>query len=95
MNPRTRSCFAAAAIGTIIFGMAFAAAPYSCDGGAEFYFWCGVAGLLILFALPFAIRIANSVSVSIIWGLGFALFGAAVWVAGLLAAPVRILCRLF
>ena len=85
----------ALAIGVIVFASAFFAAPRSCDGGLTFYFWLGVASLVILSALPFIKPAGNTVAIRLAWSLGFTTFGAAVWIAGLVLANVRIMCRLF
>jgi hypothetical protein len=89
-------CFAGAAvISVVLFALAFVAAPKSCEGGLEFYFWSGVVALVALFALPFVTRPGDSVVIRFAWAFGFLLSGIAVWFAGLFAANVRILCRLF
>ena len=93
-NTRTFGLVAAIGIGAVVFGIAFVVAPYSCDGGLEFYFWFGVAALVVLLALPFVLRTNHSVRIRLAWGIGFAIFGAGAWLAGMFAAPVRILCRL-
>jgi hypothetical protein len=75
--------------------LAFVLAPRSCEGGFEIYLGCGVADLVAMLALPFVVRRGSSLVACMGWSLGFVLFGAAVWVAGLLVANVRFLCRLF
>jgi hypothetical protein len=85
----------ASAIGVIVFAAAFFAAPRSCDGGLTFYFWLGVASLVFLSALPFIKPAGNAVGMRLGWSLGFTTVGAAVWIAGLVLANVRIMCRLF
>ena len=85
----------AAAIGAAVIAIAFGAAPRSCEGGLTFYFWTGVASLLLLVALPFLAALGNSVAIRLVWGLGFGAFGACAWIAGLFMANVRIMCRLF
>ena len=78
-----------------LFAFAFVAAPHACEWGLTAYFWSGVASLLILFATPFALRTDRTILVGVGLGFGFAVLGAAIWFAGLFAANVRILCRLF
>ncbi|TAK79808.1 MAG: hypothetical protein EPO20_30720 [Betaproteobacteria bacterium] len=78
-----------------LFAFAFVAAPHSCEWGLTAYFWSGVASLLILFATPFALRTDRTTLVRVGFGFGFAVLGAAIWFAGLVAANVRIMCRLF
>lgn len=78
-----------------LFAFAFVAAPHACEWGLTAYFWSGVASLLILFATPFALRTDRTILVRVGLGFGFAVLGAAIWFAGLFAANVRILCRLF
>jgi hypothetical protein len=85
----------AAGVGTTMFGLAFVAAPRSCDGGLEFYFWGGVAALAFMLATPFAVRMSNSLLVCAGWSAILLVLGVGVWLAGFAAANVRILCRLF
>ena len=95
MNRRAASVASAAGIAAVVFALAFVAAPYSCERGLEVYFWGGIAALIALLVLPFATRIGSSFLICLAWGLGFVLLGGASWVAGLFAANVRIICRLF
>jgi len=85
----------AAAVGTIVVALAFFAAPRSCEGGLELYVWVGVAAIVALAVLPFAARAAATMPRRIAWSAAFTAFGIAVWIAGLFAANVRIMCRLF
>ena len=86
----------AAIVGAAVLGIAFAAAPRSCEGGLTFYFWSGVASLAVLAALPlFLMAAGRPVFVRLAWAAGFFGFGVAVWFAGLFLANVRIMCRLF
>jgi hypothetical protein len=78
-----------------VFASAFVFAPRSCEGGLDLYFWSGVAGLTMLAILPFVVRAGASLLGSIGWAFGLLLLGAGVWLGGLLAANVQILCRLF
>jgi len=84
-----------AAIAAIVFAAAFLLAPQACEGGLEIYFWCGVAALTILLGLPFVLRTGQSLLARIAWALGLVAFGIGVWLGGLLAADMRIICRLF
>jgi hypothetical protein len=85
----------AAAICATVFGLAFAIAPYSCEGGLPIYFWSGIAALVVLLASPFVLRTTVSTGMRIGLGLGFAVLGASAWIGGLFVAPIRIMCRLF
>ncbi len=93
---RPRLFFGAAAIvGACLLVLAFLAAPRSCEGGLEVYFWAGVVALVALAALPFAARAGASAPGRVAWSAAFVAFGVGVWLAGLFAANVRIMCRLF
>ena len=85
----------AAGVCAALFAFAFVAAPKSCEWGLAAYFWSGVAAVLALFALPALLRKDASVGKRIALGCAFAAAGLASWIAGLFAANVRILCRLF
>jgi hypothetical protein len=91
----THGVIAAGTISVVLFAFAFWVAPSACDGGFELYFGAGLVALLVLLALPFAVRSGSSILVRIGWALGFVVLGAVVWVAGLFAANVNFLCRLF
>jgi hypothetical protein len=84
----------AAAIAIALVALAYLVAPRSCQGGLEVYVWCGGAALLLLPGLPFAAHMGRSILVRIAFALGFFVFGASVWLAGLLAANVRFICGL-
>jgi len=84
----------AVSIGLVIFALAFVIAPHSCEGGLDLYFWFGVAALVALPALPFATRMSGSLLASLGWAVSFLVLGFGVWLAGLVAANVRIICRL-
>jgi len=85
----------AASIGLVVFVLAFVVAPHACEGGLGLYFWCGVAALVALLALPFATRMSGSFLASLGWAVGFLALGFGIWLGGLVAANVRIICRLF
>jgi hypothetical protein len=95
MTPIAKRFTFVGGISAALFLSAFAVAPKACEGGLEVYFWAGVAGLVALLALPLVVRTGSSLLGSLAWSSAFVLFGAAVWVAGLSAANVRIICRLF
>ena len=95
VNRRALVLGVAAAIGAIVFGLAYALAPRACEGGFDLYVWSGIAALVALFALPFVARVGHSVAGSIGWAFGLTTFGLAVWIAGLVTANVFVLCRLF
>ncbi len=77
------------------FVLAFIVAPRSCEGGLTFYFWSGVVSLIALAALPLSMALGRSIGIRLAWALGFFAFGFAAWFAGLFAANVQIMCRLF
>ena len=94
--PRPNATFiAAAALALGVFALAFVTAPRSCEGGLELYFWAGVVALIALAAAPFVGRLGATMAGRVAWSVVFLAFGVAVWLAGLFAANVRIMCRLF
>ena len=95
VSPNERGLAGAAGIGAATFAVAFAAAPRSCAGGLGFYFWFGVAATLAMLAMPFVVHRDRSLLIRIGWSAGLALSGAAIWIAGMFVANVRIICRLF
>jgi hypothetical protein len=78
-----------------LFAIAFAAAPKSCEGGLEFYFWSGIAALIALFAVPVALRADLSALRRAAYGAAFSVVGGATWCLGLFVANIRFICRLF
>ena len=93
---RTSLCIVAATVVLLLLvSIAFIVAPRACEGGFEIYLQCGVVALIVLAALPFALRTGNSLALRMVSGLGFVVLGAAAWVAGLVVANVNFLCRLF
>jgi len=84
----------AVAISAALVVLAYVVAPRACKGGAELYVWCGGAALLLLLALPFAMRIGRSMLGRTAYALGFLVFGTGAWFAGLFAANVRFICGL-
>ena len=95
MKPLTQALVAGGALCAALVGFAFVAAPKSCQWGYDAYFWTGVVCLIILFALPFAFRAGQSILRRAGLGVGFAIFGCGVWLAGVFAANFRIICALF
>jgi hypothetical protein len=83
------------AIAAGIFGLAYVVAPKSCEGGNEIYFWTGVVAVIAWLALPFAMKMGKSLAVRFALAFGFAAVGIGVWLGGMTAAHVQILCRLF
>lgn len=84
----------AAALWAAMFSVPFLAASATCDGRLSAYFYAGVTVLLGVTIMPFVLRgggIASSRPGSALILAGVTL---AVWVAGLYAANVRIICRL-
>ena len=94
MQRATARFISAAAIAIAVVGLAFLVAPRACAGGLDLYVWCGGAALLVLLAVPFAAHIGRSTLVRVVWSLGFVVFGAGAWIAGLFAANVRFICGL-
>ena len=95
MTDRRRVAWiAGAAPGCALFAFAFVAAPASCEWG-ETYAGAGLASVAVLAVMPFALRADPTVAARA--GLAALLVAAvaAAWFAGLFAANVRILCRLF
>jgi hypothetical protein len=95
VNRRTVGFSIAGIIAASVFALAFAVASRACEGGLDLYFWSGVAALAILVTLPFLMHFGGSLLGSLGWAFGLLLFGIGVWLAGLFAANVRIICRLF
>ena len=95
MNRRTVGRGIAGAIFATVFALAFIVAPSACEGGFGVYFVSGVVALAMLVSLPFLMHLGGSVLGSLGWAFGLLLLGIGVWLAGLLAANVTILCRLF
>jgi hypothetical protein len=95
MASRSSALVVAGVIGTGLFAFAFVAAPSSCAWGLEAYVDLGAACLVALFATPFALRAGASFGSRTGMALALVAAGCAVWLAGLFAANVRIICRLF
>lgn len=95
MQQRAPALLAGGILCAALFAFAFVAAPKSCEWGLGAYFWSGVVCVLVMFALPFVLRAASSARSRSGLAFAFAAAGCGVWIAGLFAANVRILCRLF
>lgn len=90
---RTRACLVVAAtIALLLFALAFPVAPHACAGGLQFYFWCGVAVVCLMLALPFVTLASTSILSRTGMALGLAVVGAGAWLGGMVAANVRFLC---
>jgi hypothetical protein len=85
----------AGAICAGMFAFAFVAAPSSCAWGLEAYALVGAITVGALAMLPFARASGASWRGRAGGALLWACTGGAVWIAGLFAANVRIICRLF
>jgi hypothetical protein len=83
------------AVCAALFSFAFVAAPHSCEWGLTAYFWVGASALVALFAVPIVMRTDRDIFRRALLGSGCALLVLVVWIAGLFAANVRIMCRLF
>ena len=95
MTPRTQTLATCGVVMAALFVFAFVAAPQSCEWGLTAYFWSGVGTVVTLLAVPLILRTDSPVPRRVAVSLGFAAISLGVWVAGLFAANVRIMCRLF
>ena len=95
MSRAAKCAVAVATIAFVLVAIAFWIKPRACEGGLEIYFFCGLAALPAMAALPFGFGIGKSVMARVASALGLVVLGIAAWVAGLFAANVQILCRLF
>ena len=68
--------------------------PYSCEWGNTVYFYFGIAGLLVSFALPL-IEKEWPLKKRVGFGLLFPVLWAVIWVAGFMLGGFRIMCKLF
>jgi hypothetical protein len=85
----------AAPVWLLLFAFAFVAAPKSCEWGLSAYTWTGLACVVGLGALPFFLRTEMTDWRRILTAAGLVVGTALVWLGGLFAANVRIMCRLF
>lgn len=83
-----------AAICAGLFGFAFVAAPNACDWGLVAYCCSGAAVILALLAAPFVLQRKRSWWKRVGLAIGLGIIGVGVWVAGMVAANIRIICRL-
>ncbi len=95
MSRHTQVISVAGAVCAALFSFAFVAAPQSCEWGLAAYFWAGVTTLVTLPVVPVAVLTDRSFPRRAALGLGLATIVLLVWVAGLFAANVRVMCRLF
>ena len=94
MNHLIAPLIAAAVLCLALFGFAFVAAPHSCEWGLSAYFWAGVVVVVALLALPWVLHVAQPLWQRLLVSLGLGSVGALVWLGGLFAANVRIICRM-
>jgi len=92
---KTRSIVFTAAVCLALFASAFVIAPWSCEGGLSAYVLTGVAAAGALLAVPFVSQPDLPLGSRVPRGLALALLGICVWLAGLFAADVRVVCTLF
>jgi hypothetical protein len=84
----------AALVVALLVAAAFAAAPRACEGGLDAYAAFGVAASLgLALGLPL-VRRDLPLEWRALLGLGGLGLGAGGWLAGLLIANVRVVCRL-
>lgn len=95
MPRRTLALITGGILCAVLFAFAFVAAPKSCEWGLTAYFWSGVACVLLLFTLPFVLRVVHTTRGRVGLAFAFAATGCGAWIAGLFVANVRIVCRLF
>jgi len=95
LAPKARTQTIAAALCAAMAACALVAAPRSCNGGLEAYVLTGVFAVSAMFVLPIVLRTDRDAIRRVGLGALFAAVGAAVWIAGLFGANVRIACRLF
>jgi hypothetical protein len=88
-----RAGIIAACASLLVF--AFIASPRSCEWGLDAYFWFGALILLGLVATPFVRERHREPAVRLGHSLLLVALGAAVWVAGIFLANMRIMCRMF
>ena len=93
-NPWILPLLAASTLGVMLFGFAFIAAPHACEWGLDAYAWTGAAVVVVLLALPVFTLAALAPWQRLLMSLGLGSAGALVWVAGLFASNMRIICRM-
>ncbi|MBP8307697.1 MAG: hypothetical protein KAY46_10560 [Burkholderiaceae bacterium] len=95
MNPWFVPLAVASTLCVALFGFAFLAAPRSCEWGLEAYCWAGGAVVVVLLAVSVAAPVSLLLWQRVLLALGLAGAGVLVWLAGLFASNMRIICRLF
>lgn len=95
MTDRTASISLASVLCIALFAIAFLVAPHSCQGGLTAYFWLGVVVTTALLVIPLALERNLPILKRAFASFGLVVLGAAVWVAGVFAANISIVCRLF
>ena len=79
----------------LLFAFAFVAAPKSCEWGLSAYTLAGVIAIVGSAVLPLAERGETATVRRSLHALGLVTATLLVWLGGLFAANVRIMCRLF
>ena len=79
----------------VLFAFAFVAAPKSCEWGLSAYTWTGLACVVGLGAAPFFGRTGMTSWRRLASTAGAVVATVVVWLGGLFAANMRIMCRLF
>lgn len=82
------------ALGVALFAFAFVAAPHSCEWGLAAYFNSGVVVVIALMVIPFVFSRRLPPLPRSFLALAFGAIGVAIWLSGLFAANLRIICRL-
>jgi hypothetical protein len=95
MTPLMKVLLIAGSVWAALFAFAFVVAPYSCEWGAEAYFLTGIAIFLMLPAVPILVRTDRGAVGRLALAFAVGVTTPVVWIAGLVAANVQILCRLF
>ena len=95
MTNRTTSTFLVSALCAGVVATAFVNAPDSCEGGLLTYTAVGGFSCVALAAVPLLLGRRLPLLRRTALSVGLALMGAGVWVVGLLASGMRVICRLF
>jgi hypothetical protein len=85
----------AIAVWGVLFAVAYAAAPKSCHGGQEAYFFAGVAAALVLMATPLFAHTSIQFWKRALLSAAFGVVTVAIWLGGFFAADFQLLCKLF
>ncbi len=78
-----------------LFLFPFLTRSVACEQRLDIYFYAGVAALLAVAAVPFVMPAGRPMGARVGWSFAFAAACVLVWLAGLFAGDVRIMCRLF